>query len=140
MIHQLQRLERIGDERLDAVDVGMRKDRELEVAQAAQTLEELQPEWIPAGGLVPGVLAVQRLHHVADGELVGVDDFAGEGPQREFLAVPASLTAAAIHVAMNAEDAELKHAALRARLERAVDKIANRELARHGVGKGTWEF
>jgi len=79
--HPLERLVVTGDQRLVAMHVGMRADHELELDQPVKALKERLPERIGGHRLMTGMRSVERFHHVADHELVDVEDLARERRQ-----------------------------------------------------------
>ena len=78
---------------------------------------------------------VQHFHHVADGELIDVDDLLLEGPERVRLAVVAFLASARVAAAVDGDDAKLIVATLQADTIRRTDQIANVEREIHSQAR-----
>src|SRR5262245_45651551 len=77
------------------------------------------------------VFGVQRLHHVADRELVDVDHLARERRERAMRLEPTRAAPTRVHLVSNSEDAELLGSAVRTGLERTTDQEARVEPRGH---------
>src|SRR5258706_1181367 len=77
------------------------------------------------------VFGVQRLHHVADRELVDVDHLARERREPDMRLEPTCAAPTRVRLVSDSEDAELLGSAVRAGLERTTDQEARVEPQRH---------
>src|SRR5687767_9015571 len=93
---------------------GVRADDELKLRDTLKRVEELEPKRIRLRSLVTLHLVVQRLHHVADGELVDVDDCFTQLRKWVVVRVPALATTARVPVPANRQHAVRADMPLRA--------------------------
>jgi hypothetical protein len=77
------------------------------------------------------VFGVQRLHHVADRELVDVDHLARERREPAMRLEPTRAAPTPVHLVSDSEDAEFLGSAVRAGLKRTADQKARVEPQGH---------